>query len=311
MVVAQRVGDEPRIVTRSPGVRGRRRERRTAVVGGTDDEQPVAERGRCRTGRSSSAHCRSAAASCRSRETPARHLPAATPWSRAWRCRRGCPAAGLPSDRCGTSRPCSAARIAPERVHARGQVAMGSPAWSARRPGRAGDRHQPAGALHHRVVGGAQPPRTGLPEARDAGVDQSRVARGELLVAQAQPVHDPGPEVLHQDVGAAAIRREQRAVLGLAQVERDRLLAAIDPREVQRLAVDEGAVGAAVVAADRRSTLMTRAPRSAISMVANGPASTRLRSTTTKPANGPAPLTCRRTGAGPRGRVRASGRGRP
>ena len=70
--------------------------------------------------------------------------------------------------------------------------------------GGAGDRHEPAHGLGDDVVGrpvgvgaGAG---AGVTEAADGGVDELRVAGGQGLVADAEPVHHAGSAVLDDHV---------------------------------------------------------------------------------------------------------------
>src|SRR5262249_59461068 len=66
------------------------------------------------------------------------------------------------------------------------------------------------------------------PERRHADHDEPRVACGELLVAQAEVVHDPWREVLHRSVGALEEPRDQLDAGGATQIERDAALPEID-----------------------------------------------------------------------------------
>src|SRR5439155_839768 len=76
-------------------------------------------------------------------------------------------------------------------------------------------------ALDDVVVGGLVAVRAGLAEARDRGVDQSRVQRLRRLVGEAQARHRAGAEVLDQDV-AAPDQPPQRLLAALAlEVEDD------------------------------------------------------------------------------------------
>ena len=62
------------------------------------------------------------------------------------------------------------------------------------------DAHQAALALHHRVVARASAPGAVRPVARDRRVHDAGMARADLRLAEAHPVHGAGPEVLGQDV---------------------------------------------------------------------------------------------------------------
>ena len=80
----------------------------------------------------------------------------------------------------------------------------------------------------------------------------SRGLRAErTFVADAQPVHRAGREVLHDDVDLLDEAEEERLALGVAEVDGDRALAAVDAEEVAAPAVLVGAGGAGDVAARR------------------------------------------------------------
>ena len=99
------------------------------------------------------------------------------------------------------------------------------------------DVAQAAHRLADRAEAGLPRIGPGLPEAGDADHDQARIDRRQLGPAEAPLLHRAGPEVLEQEVGLLDQVLEQRLAVGLAQVERDRLLVARDDRPPQRLAV--------------------------------------------------------------------------
>ena len=113
----------------------------------------------------------------------------------------------------------------------------------------AGDAHDAAHALHDHVVGGILGVRAAVAEARGRGVDQLGILLVQRFPAIAQLLHRAGPEVLDDDVGLFEQLLEDLALLVVLEVERDAFLAAVDRGEVGRLALDERAVGARVVAA--------------------------------------------------------------
>ena len=79
-----------------------------------------------------------------------------------------------------------------------------------------------------------------LPEARDRGHHQAGILRRERIVAEAEPRHDAGPEVLDHDIGRdAEVPRGLEAVLAL-QVERHGALVAVPEHEGRALALHEG-----------------------------------------------------------------------
>ena len=75
------------------------------------------------------------------------------------------------------------------------------------------------------------------------------MAAPQLVGAEARAGGGAGRHVLHEDVGAGEQAVEQRAIVGLLDVEHDRLLAAIEPREVGALAAGRAVVVASEVAA--------------------------------------------------------------
>src|SRR5437899_2665768 len=69
-----------------------------------------------------------------------------------------------------------------------------------RKGGPSGQAHETALPLDHRVVAGAAAPGTVGAIARDRGIHEPRVAAGDLVVREPQPVEGAGPEVLDQYV---------------------------------------------------------------------------------------------------------------
>ena len=68
---------------------------------------------------------------------------------------------------------------------------------------------------------------TGGSVAADGRVDHPRVARLDVLVAEAEPVDDARSEVLHHDVGTGHELHDQRAALVGGRVDADRPLAPV------------------------------------------------------------------------------------
>ena len=101
----------------------------------------------------------------------------------------------------------------------------------------AGHRHQAALALRDLVVAGAVRLRPVVPEAGDAADHQARVELVEPLDGEAEAVEHADPEVLQQHVGAAYQRSEDLRVVGVLEVEDDRLLVAVGRHEVRRVLV--------------------------------------------------------------------------
>jgi hypothetical protein len=98
------------------------------------------------------------------------------------------------------------------------------------------------------IVAGVLRPRAALPVAGDRAVHQGGVDLPERIPAEAQAVHDAGPELLDQNLGLGDERQEPRDLLRVLEVERQAALAAVEQREAQALAVQPGRVAAHAVA---------------------------------------------------------------
>src|SRR5207245_1804729 len=68
------------------------------------------------------------------------------------------------------------------------------------------------------------------------GVDQARVDRAQVVVAEAEPLHHAGPEVVHQNVGLAGEPIDRLTTERRADVDRDAALVAIQAPEHGTLA---------------------------------------------------------------------------
>jgi hypothetical protein len=90
----------------------------------------------------------------------------------------------------------------------------------------------PARRVHDRGVGRAAGRRTALAVARDGAVDQRRLHGGEGGIVQAQPLHDPWAEVLHQHVARPHQPLDDVDRRRALQVEHDALLAGIELAEI-------------------------------------------------------------------------------
>src|SRR5215472_7849501 len=99
------------------------------------------------------------------------------------------------------------------------------------------DRHDAAEGLEQRLVAGAVLPRPRAAEGGDRAVDEARVDRREVVVAETEALHRARAEVLDEDVGAAGERlHDLRALRGL-EIERHAALVAIEEQIGRRLAV--------------------------------------------------------------------------
>ena len=113
------------------------------------------------------------------------------------------------------------------------------------------DRHQAGEALHHRVGNRSVGIGAGLAESADRNVDDARVVRPDLIVAEAEFRRDARPAGLDDDVGI----RRQAAGDGFAfrrfQVERQVLLAEIGDDRQRRMVADGPADAAHPIAVRR------------------------------------------------------------
>ena len=161
---------------------------------------------------------------------------------------------------------------------ARGQV--GDRDADAHRPaaGLAGDRHQPAHALGDLVDAGARRVGAALAEARDRAVDDARVDLGHGVVVDLQAMLHVGAVVLDDDVGLLRELHEDRVAFRALEVERHRLLVAMQVLEVEAVARAAHRVGAC--RSGGGSILITCAPQSASWRTAVGPARCAVRSRT-------------------------------
>src|SRR5262245_17015090 len=120
-----------------------------------------------------------------------------------------------------------------------------------RAAGLARDRHDSAECLHERLVAGAVLARSGAPERRDRAIDEARVERGQRVVAQAEALHRPRPEILDEDVGALDQIAEDLGALRRLQIERQVSLVAVDHEVRRRLPALVGRPGTRLVARAR------------------------------------------------------------
>ena len=81
-----------------------------------------------------------------------------------------------------------------------------------------------------------------LAETGDGQHHQPRVGRGQHRPARPEPVEDPGPEVLHQDVARGGQVEQPVHARGLVQVQQDGALARVDVRVQPGTAADHLAV---------------------------------------------------------------------
>src|SRR5918998_2551272 len=84
--------------------------------------------------------------------------------------------------------------------------------------------------------------------AGNRAVDEPRVDLVQLIIAEPETLHDPGPELLHQDVGTLDERLQNLPCLGRLEVELEALLAAVQEGEVDAVGAELGRVRAHLVA---------------------------------------------------------------
>src|SRR5579859_5977187 len=117
------------------------------------------------------------------------------------------------------------------RVYAAEQIADRdtNARWPAR--GGASHAHQAGETLRNLIEARRIAHRATRAEARDAARDHARIARGELLVAEADRLHHAGPEVVDDDIGAVNQALQRGAALGRLGRNLDALLGAIGAQE--------------------------------------------------------------------------------
>ena len=103
----------------------------------------------------------------------------------------------------------------------------------------AGQGHQPAHRLAQRIEGRAVAIGAVLAEARDRAEDDVRLQLAQPFVAEAHLVHDPGAEILQDDVGGLDQRGEDLLAALVAQIEAEAFLAAVVDREIDALAAHQ------------------------------------------------------------------------
>ena len=140
-------------------------------------------------------------------------------------------------------------RDPPRGEHPRAHVADGFAHQRRRALRITGDAHQSAQRLDDDVVGRRRGVRPGLPEARDAAVDQARIRLGQFAISDTELVGHARPEVLDHDVGALSELPRNATSFRVPEVEANALLVAVQHREARALAVDHDAHVALVVAA--------------------------------------------------------------
>ena len=117
--------------------------------------------------------------------------------------------------------------------------AIDTPARTPRPPGSPVTLIMPLSAWTTRSKRGAVAVGAVLAEPRDRAVDDARLPRARLLVADAEPRDGADAQVLEHHVGALEQPEEDRLAVGVLQIERDALLVAVQVDEVRRLVAIE------------------------------------------------------------------------
>ena len=91
----------------------------------------------------------------------------------------------------------------------------------------ASDRHQATHALHDLVKAGSLGVRARLTEARNTGINQTRLVFGQRFVINAEAKLDVGSEVFHHDVCRRDQFFENRDALRFFEIQRDRAFVAV------------------------------------------------------------------------------------
>ena len=145
-------------------------------------------------------------------------------------------------------------RKAEQDVHHRRQRAAGDVGDQRRRHhrpvGRPGVERQQSGMADVvEIVPGLAGARAGLAVAGDRAIDQLGIDRAHRLIAEPQPRHHAGAELLDQHIGAGQQRHKLVAIGLVLEIEHEALLAAVEQREHRALAVEARLVMAHVLAA--------------------------------------------------------------
>jgi hypothetical protein len=113
---------------------------------------------------------------------------------------------------------------------------------------KSGDVHDAGLALHDQVVPRTTRLRAALSEARDGAVDEPGIVLPQAVVAETEPLHRAGPEVLEHHVRRLDQRPEDLLPFRRLQVQREALLVAVHGEEIRGLAARERRPAPRVVA---------------------------------------------------------------
>ncbi len=134
-----------------------------------------------------------------------------------------------------------AADVGAEDAHRqqRGAMLVGGGKADRGRPLVASRGDQAGERLDQEVLARSAGHRPARPVAGRRGVDDIRIQRPNLVVAEPEPVHDARPEVLHHHVGALEQAQDQRLAVRVLEVDRERALVAVGGEIEGADAVDE------------------------------------------------------------------------
>ena len=131
----------------------------------------------------------------------------------------------------GAPRVVDGGQHAESQHHAGDDVANARPDLGGRRGVGAGDGHDASHGLRHHIegrpvhIGGS--PRAMIAEAEQGAVNQPGIDRFQRFIAQTEPVHDAGAEILDHRIGASDQLQEGFAPQRRLQVEADAPLVAV------------------------------------------------------------------------------------
>ena len=119
------------------------------------------------------------------------------------------------------------------------EVGNGHTDLGRRRVGMPGNAHQPADSLRHQVEPAPVPGRSRAAEARNGAVNEGRLDLLQLVVRQAQALHDAGPEIFDDHVGAFKQPLEDLSSPIALEVQCQASLVAVYGKKPRRPVLDE------------------------------------------------------------------------
>ncbi len=114
------------------------------------------------------------------------------------------------------------------RGHAGDRVAQGKAGAGRAHLGVAGDRHDARHRLQLAVERGSAALRALLAKTRDGAIDQPRIDRAQHLIAEPEPLHDPGAKILPDDICPFGELFDDFDGLPFGQVEGQAALVGVD-----------------------------------------------------------------------------------